>query len=286
VLSPGIRNPHHSVLISVAILLLSLASIAWGVMDMQAEGKETLGSGLKIGLALLPAILAPFLILNFWGGMRVIAAIRRGDNVFARWTVTAAELAVFATSNKARNALGSDHLNDWAPPRDQPASTVEVKFTPSAVLVGDTYFSLTTTGPYRFTHAWMHADGTPAVAFRTLVTSANRFGMRTTAGELRIPVSQSAAAEAPKVVAHFERVRAGEVIANPDFYRRRMKIGLIGAPVFFVIAALGFMLGPKDVAKGDISVASLMAIVGLVFGVGMLILALAAFALDAKRSKR
>ena len=56
--SPGIRNPQRSLLICVAVTLAALASIAWGVFEMQAAGQETLGSGLKIGIALLPAILS------------------------------------------------------------------------------------------------------------------------------------------------------------------------------------------------------------------------------------
>lgn len=285
--SPGIRNPHHSVLICVAITLLSWASIAWGVVEMQAAGQETLASGLKIGLAILPAIIAPLMAWNFWWGMKVIASIRRGEKAIARWTVTAAELGEFAVGDKARNALGSEHHNDWSPPRDTPSSGIEVTFVPDAVLVGDTYFALTTTGPFRFSHAWMLSEKAPAVAFRTLLTSANRFGSRTTAGELRIPVSRAASAKAAEVVAHFERVRAGQVIANPGFYPSRIRFGLIAAPIFLAIAAVGVALSPNDVGNGDISIPSLMVIVGLVMGIAALILALAAWMLArAQRGKR
>lgn len=283
--SPGIRNPQRSVLICIVIGLLSLASIAWGVLEMQAEGKETLGSGLKIGLALLPAMLAPLMALNFWGGMKVIAAIRRGENVIARWTVTAAELAEFAASNQTRNALGIAHYNDWSPPRDAPSSGIEVIFTADAVLVGDTYFGLSTSGIYRFSHVWLLSDSGPAVAFRTILTGANRFGTRTTVGELRIPISRIASAEATKVVAHFEQVRTGEVIANSDFYKRRIRIGLIGAPIFLAIAALGFVLQSTIGASEDFDPTILIAI-GLIPGIGLLILAFAASVLDARQRRK
>lgn len=274
--SPGIRNPHHSVLICVAITLVSWASIAWGIVEMQAAGQETLGSGLKIGLAILPGIIAPLMALNFLWGMKVVASVRRGENAIARWTVTAAELAEFAISNKARNALGGEHFNDWSPPRDLPSSGIDVIFTATGVLVGDTYFPLAITGLYRFSHVWMLSDGVPTIAFRTILTGANRFGPRTTAGELRIPVPRLASADAAKIVAHFESVRVGKVIANPDFYGRRMRLGLIAAPVFLAIAAAGFVLGPNDVGDGSVSVPSLMVIIGLVAGIAALILALAA----------
>lgn len=284
--SPGIRNPHHSVIICLVVALLSWGSIAWGIMEMTAAGQETASSGLKIGLALLPAIIAPLFALNFWSGMKVIARIRRGEGQIARWSVSAAYLAAFATSNKARNAIGAEQVNDWSPPRES-ASGIEVTFVPDGVLVGDTYFSLVTVGPYSFSHVWMLTDSAPAVAFRTRLVLANRFGARTTIGELRIPAPASASADAANVVAHFQQVSAGTVIANPDFYRRRMRIGLIGAPIFLAIAALGFVLGPNDMSSGDISIPSLMIIIGLVAGIAMLVLALAAWLLDgAQRRKR
>jgi hypothetical protein len=286
VFSAGIRNPQRSVFICVAIALLSWASIAWGVFEMQADGQETLSSGLKIGLALLPAIIAPLMALNFWWGVKVIASIRRGEKQIARWTVTAADLAEFAAGDKARSAIGSEHLNEWSPPREHSASGIDVAFVPDGVLVGDTYYALTTTGPFRFTHVWMLPGNAPAIAFRTLLTLANRFGTRTTVGELRIPVSRAASAEAATIVAHFERVRSGAVIANPNFYRSRMRVGLIGAPIFLAIAALGFVLGPGDMSNGDLSIPTLMIIIGLVAGIAALILALAAWLLDGARRRK
>ena len=124
--SAGIRNPQRSMLICVAVTLVAWGSVAWGVIEMNVAGRETAGSGLMIGLALLPAILAPFLIFNFWRGVRVIAAMRRGEWQIARWTVTAAELGEFAASEKAHNARGIESLNDWTPPREMPSSGIEV----------------------------------------------------------------------------------------------------------------------------------------------------------------
>ena len=285
--SPGIRNPHRSVLICLAVTLVSWVSIAWGIAEMSAAGQETQSSGLKIGLALLPAIIAPLMAWNFWWGMKVIARIRRGENQIVRWTATAADLASFAASNAARNALGVEHHNDWSSPRKSSSSSIEVIFVPDGVLVGDTYFPLVTLGPYSFSHVWLLAEAAPAIVFRTRLVLANRFGARTTIGELRIPVPHSASAEAAKVVAHFERVKTGTVIANPDFYRSRMRIGMIGAPIFLAIAAMGFVLGPSDMSNGDISIPSLMVIIGLAAGVAMLILAFAAKLLDnGQRRKR
>lgn len=284
--SAGIRNPQRSVMICLAVTVIAWASIAWGVYEMHATGEETPGSGLKIGLALLPAILAPLPAVNFWRGIRVIASLRRGTNAIGRWTVTAAELAEFAASNKARNALGIEHHNEWHMPRDLPAAGIEVTFAPDRVFVGDTYFALSTTGLFRFTNVWMLAGTTLAIAFRTLLTLAKRFGARVTLGELRIPVSRLAAAEAARAVIYFEEMSAGKMIANPNFYRTRLWVGLIGAPTFLAIAALGFVLGPNDMSEGSMSISSLMVIIGLVAGITMLILALAAKLLGRVQSGR
>lgn len=284
--SAGIRNPRRSLLICVAITLAAWASIAWGVFEMNAAGQETLGSGLKIGLALLPAILAPLMALNFWGAMKVFAAIRRGEKQVARWTVTAAELAEFAASEKAHNARGIESMNDWTPPREASSSGIEVIFVADGVLVGDTYFSLTTRGLFRFTGVRMLIEGPPVIAFRTFTTYANRFGTRTTGGELRIPVALRAGEDVVRVVTHYERVLTGEVIANPNFYQSRMRFGLIGAPIFLAVAALGFVLGTNDVGEGAISIPSLMVIIGLVTGIAMLVLALAAWLLGRAQARK
>jgi hypothetical protein len=288
VFSAGIRNPGRSLLICVAITLAALGSIAWGVIEMQMAGRETLGSGLKIGLAILPAIIGPLMAWNFWWGTKVFASIRRGENVIGRWTVTAAELAEFADIDKVRSAQGSDVLNEWSPPRETQSSGIEVIFAKDAVLVGDTYFALSITGPFRFTSVRMLSGSQQTIAFQTLLTLANRFGARATAGELRIPVSRAASADAGKIVTHFSRVAAREIVANPDFYRSRIRFGLIAAPVCFAVAALGFVL--RSILGGSedgLDPATLLIIIGLIAGVTALVLALAAKLLDnAQRRKR
>ncbi len=285
--SAGIRNPRHSVLICGAITLVAWVSLAWGVFEMHFTGQDTLSSGLKIGLAILPAILAPAMALNFWFGVRVLAAIRSGENEIARWTVSAAELAEFVASDRARNALRGENINDWSPPTQPPSPDLEIIFATDAVLAGDTYFSLVTTGLFKFTSVRIVSDGLPTIAFRTVTTYANRFGPRTSVGELRVPVSRIASTQAAKVVTHFQRVQTGDVIANPQFYQRRMRIGLIAAPICFAAAALGFALQGSEGNPDSISIATLVCAIGIVFGVGALVLALAAWLLDrAQRRKR
>lgn len=285
--SAGVRNPRRSFLICVVVTLAALASIAWGVFEMNATGQETLATGLAIGLAILPAVMGALMAWNFWWAMKVFASIRRGENVIGRWSVTAEELTEFVGIDKVRDAQGSDVLNEWSASREAAPSGIEVRFVKDAVLVGDTYFPLTLIGPFRFTGVRMLSGSQQTIAFRTLLTLANRFGARTTAGELRIPVSRGASAQAGEVVTHFARVAAREIVASPNFYRSRIRGGLIAAVVGFAVAALGFVLRSVLGSREDGLDATLVIAIGLVVAGGGLVLALLAKLLDNKqRAKR
>lgn len=282
----GIRNPRRSVRICVAVTVAAWAFIAWGAFEMHAAGEETLGSGLKIGLALLPAIIAPAFAYNFWRALKIFAAIRRGENEIGRWTVSVAELAEFSANDGARNALGGENLNGWTPPRKPPPAGIEVIFVADGALVGDTYFALVTTGMFKFTGVQLLSEGLPAIAFRTVTTWAHEQRVHTSFGALRIPVSRAAGAAAARVLAHYQRVEAREVIVNPGFYRGRMRFGLIAAPIFFAIAAVGFVLKSTGRYNDSDDVSGLLIGIGILIGGAMLILALVAWRLGRAQHRK
>lgn len=284
--SPGIHNPWRSLYGCVAVTLVAWAFVAWGAFEMHAAGKETLGSGLKIGLALLPAILAPAAAYNFWRGVKVFADIRRGENEIGRWTVSAAELAEFTTADDARNARGGENLNVWTPPRAPPPAGLEIIFAADGVLVGDTYFALVTTGMFKITGVGMLSDGLPAIAFRTVTTWANRFNIRTSVDALRIPVSRAAGAAAARVVDHYKRVEARGVIVNPGFYRGRIRFGLIGAPICFAVAATGVVMKATGIYNDSRDIPGLLIILGFLPGIALLALALAAWRLSLAQRRK
>lgn len=275
----GIHNPRRSALICVAVTVVAWAFVAWGALEMHVTGEETLGSGLKVGLALLPAILAPAMFYNFWRGMKVFAAIRRGENEIGRWAVTAAELADFAANDDAHNARGREHLNMWRRPRKLPAQGLDIIFVTDGVLVGDTYFALITTGLFKITGVRMLSESPPAIAFRTVATWVYEHRSHTAVGALRIPVSRAAGAAAARVLGHYERVDAREVIVNPGFYWGRMRVGLIGAPIFFAVAAVGVVLKATGRYNDSDDISGLMIGIGILLGGAMLILALVAWRL-------
>jgi hypothetical protein len=275
----GARNPRLNFRICLGVTLAAWAFVAWGALEMHMKGAETMGSALKIGIGLLPAILGPVMAWNFWRGMKVFAAFRRGENVIARWTVTASDFPAFTAVDDSRNAYGGEYRNDWSAPRALPPSGLEIIFAADGALVGDTYFALVTTGIYKFTRGGMLSDNLPAIEFRTVMTWGNRFGARTTVGVLRLPAPAHAAAEAAKVVDHFRRVTAREIVINASRYRRLMRVGLVGAPICFAIAVLGYWL------DGD-GLPDLMLGLGILLGIAMLVLARTAWAMEQAQHRK
>ena len=273
-LSAGVRNPRRSMFICAGITLVAWASVAWGTYELNSTDEEPLGASLMVGIGLLPAMLAPFLVLNFWRGVKVFAAIGRGERQIARWHVTAAELAAFAENDKAHTARGIEHMNEWSPPREMPPGGVEIIFVDDGVLVGDTYFALATIGIFKFTHVWLLNESPPAIAFRTILTSANRFGARTSVGALRIPVAAAAAAEAAQVIAHYQQLDTLKIIATRPGPRRVMLFGLILAPISFVIAAIGIGLKMNGLYSDSDDISGLLISLGIMFSIAGVLFAL------------
>lgn len=65
---------------------------------------------------------------------------------------------------------------------------------------------------------------------------------------LRVPIASTAAEEARKVLAYFQKVQNREVIVNPGFWRGRIRLGLITTVICVLAAAAGFGL---EVAEAD-----------------------------------
>lgn len=282
----GIRNPRRTVLICTAATIVAWAVVLWGVLEMHVAG-DSLAAGLKIGLGLLPALIAPALVWNFWRGMAVFAAIRRGDNEIGRWTVTAADLAAFSAAEMARNARGKESPNVWRVPKDPPPGGIEVIVAADGVLVGDTYFALVTIGPFRIRGVRMRPGSPPAISFSTTTTLANQLTVHRTVDALDIPVSPAASDAAARVLRHYQGVLASEVVVDADFYGRRVRFGLTAAPICFAVAALGLLLDWTGAAAAFPLIPDILIIIGAIFGTTMLILAGAGIAIGrAKRRAR
>lgn len=276
-MNAGLSNPKRSVMICIVMVVVGVGGILWGVFEMnRLGGAETGGTAIAIGGGLLLAILGFVFLFNFIWAVRLTEAMKRGENVIARWTVPQQTLEEFRADEEERKKQG--RRNDWKVPRKIPAGGIEVIFSPSAVMIGDTFFGLAKSGIARFTGVAM-APGNPlAIAFGMAFTAARGIsgGMVVTTyrSELRIPVARTASAEASKVLEHYKSVHAGKIVARPGFWKLRIKIGLWALGIGAVAAAAGFGL---NALKVDLDEAPMvMAVVGIMVALAGAVLAGAA----------
>jgi hypothetical protein len=275
----GVRRPGRSVLICAAMLVGGALSVWSGVADMNALGHETTSTALRIGVGLLVAIIGGLMIFNFAWGMRVIAAMQGGRDVIARWTVGPHSVDSFRDADRERGRTEGD--NDYRVPRRTPGGGLQVVFSADGVLIGDTFFGLASTGLSRFTGVRLRRGNPPFIEFgtrMTAVTQVTHVRVLNTAGVLRVPVAPDAEAQAAGVVRHYGDVIERRVIVKPDFWRWRMRLGLWVAVVSAVAAGIGFGLAHRSSELSEVPL--VMAVGGVIFGLGGLLLAFLAFMLE------
>ena len=286
----GFRNPRRVTLICLASAVTGWAAVAWGIFEMQRLGQETVATGTSIGLGLPVGVVATGMLALAINGARIVAAIRHGEKVIARWTVSPDDFAAFTTNNAARNALGSDYRNDWKPPRTITPEGIEIVFRPDGVLVGDTYFGLVNTGMFKFEGVQMLPENPLAIEFGTVTTTISNVStvrIDRNRGVLRLPVSRLARAEAVRVLDYYKKVDAREIVVNAGFYLSRKRFGLIAAPICFLAAAVGFAIEFSGYGGilGEL-LPLLLAVGGVIFGLGALILVLLAWSLSRAQHRK
>lgn len=284
----GVRLPRRMVWFFLALAVLSSAGVAWGIHVYQTVG-ETTAAGVAIGLGGPVAVISIGMLVLALNNLRFTNALLRGENVIARWVVSPDDYAAFAANNAARNALGPAYKNDWKLPKTIPPQGLEVVFGRDIVMVGDRFFSLVNTGMFTFRGVQMLPENPLSIEFgtRSALPSHGAAGVRVdvSTGVLRIPVGRLARADAVRVLDHYKRVDARETVVNPGFYRRRIRFGLIAAPIFFVAAALGAAMQYLGI-NADGVVNLLLAVVGVICGIAALILASIAAYLGRQQHRR
>jgi hypothetical protein len=286
-LSAGIPHPRRTLLIALSVSAASWLSIAWGAAEMAAAGVETTRTAAMVGLAIIPAIFGPLLALNVWWAARIVAALRRGENVVGRWRTPPEALRAFASEDKARSALGPELFNDWGPPRRPPPEGVDIIFGKDGVLAHETYVPLTRAGFYTFGHVGLLPRAPLSIEFATTAThvgGGTAIVVRRTRNALRFPILRADCPAALKVLEHYRRPETGTIAADPDFYASRVRFGLIAAPICLLFAGAGFVL--SRLAPEDNILPMLMMIFGGVFGVGALLIALLAAIIGRVKRRR
>jgi hypothetical protein len=269
----GLSRPGLNVLICLAIALAGAISIWTGVSDMNALGHETAWTAGRIAFGIIAVVLGLAFVPNFVWGMRVVAAIERGEGVIARWTVAPATFDQFRTFDRTLKGTAED--NDYWLPKVTPPAGVKVAFTADSVMINDTFFGLANSGLVRFTGVRWRQSSPPCIEFGTVMTQAvgqpSSVRVYNVQGVLRIPIADDAHDVAANVLRHYEDVIARRTIVKPNFWRLRIKIGLIAAAVFGAVAALGYALSGMNEELSQAPM--IMMIVGIIFGIAGLVLA-------------
>jgi hypothetical protein len=276
-MNAGIRDPHRQVRICVALLAVSVIAFVSGLLGVSSAGAETV-SGIAIALGLLGSIVFFLMLFNFVWGVRVFNAIKRGENMVARWTVPADEFDRFRANEAGHAANG--HPNDYKPPRSTPPGGVEVIFAKDGMVIGDTFFGLATSGLSHIRQAGIVPGDPLCLGFQTAMTtgrqqSSGTPSFSTVLGLLRIPVANAAHPEAKAVLDHYIAALAGQVIVRPDFWPRRIRWGLWAAVISAIAAGTGFGLEALDADFGHLPL--ILAVSGTVTAIGGLLLAFLAW---------
>lgn len=280
-MNAGVRNPVRNVRICLALTFASLTALVAGILAMRSKGAETTASGIAIAFGLLGTVVFPLLLANFVWATRIFAAIQRGENVIARWTVPPDAFERFRANEAGHAAAG--YPNDYTPPRRTPAEGVEVAFSKDGVLVGDTFYGLATTGLAHIRQAGIVPGEPLCLGFQTAMTtgqvqSSDAVSFGTALGILRIPVADASHTEAMAVLDHYTKALAGQVIVKPDFWRKRIRWGLRAAVFSAFVAAAGFALEALKAGLGVIPL--ILAIVGVITAIGGLVLAFLAWTFE------
>jgi hypothetical protein len=268
----------------LAVALAGWISVGWGAFEMHRLDRETGMTAAAIGVGFPVAVIATGSLFLAIRSIRIVAALDRGEGVIARWIVSPNDFAEFVTDNAARNALGGAYRNDWKVPRAIPPQGIEIVFGADGMFAGNSYFGLVNTGMLKFEGVQMLPSNPLALEFGTVATTISHgtsVHVNRSRGVLRVPVSRLARGEAIRVLDHFRRVDAREIVVNPGFYLGRMRFGLIAAPICFLLAAAGFalqFLGYGNLLDGTLAVA--LAVGGVVGGIGALVLAFLAWTLS------
>jgi hypothetical protein len=199
--------------------------------------------------------------------------MERGVGIIARWTVPADGVTAYVAQEGQRRRIDRSR---WRP---APGRAAEVLFSGDAVLAGGRYHGLTSNGLQIFTDVRMVPGAPDVIEFLIReITSSSAHNYAAGKFELRIPVPPGAQDEAEKVVAHFRRVRA-DAPAAARFWQVRRKIGL-GIVLLSAISGIGgYLLADRSGWSGDsteVTVALVLMIVGVIFGLmGLVLIALA-----------
>lgn len=196
----GVSNPGFKAVLAATLALVGGAVALW--VDAAEPGSpQTFARNVGI-VTLVIGLLA---VANYLYTLSLIARLKRGEGVLARWVVSSVDFASFRDAERSL----TKRKNNWKLPAGSWAKGLPVIFGENAVVAGNTYFRLLGKGISRYASARIEHGSVRSVEFAMRLTAYGAMPMAQTAryrGHLRIPIARDAGSQAARVVSHFEKL--------------------------------------------------------------------------------
>lgn len=256
-------------LIAFLLTLGGLGAFAWGLTRLMEYGENDTPGGIALAAGGLVGFFALIMLFNFRWALRITRRMQRGEGVIARWTLPADTVSAYVTVERARPW---HERSRWRP---RPGRSAEILFSADGVLAGGRYHGLAAQGLNSFTAVDLLSGNPILLQFSTREIAMVGDRLTSNHSVLRLPIARGADEPAATVLNHYRRVLSGAVVARPDFWRKRQKIGIV---ILFLSALAGVggwllaELGDWQADDGLGMTAMILMITGVMFGLAGLFL--------------
>lgn len=263
------HSAYRNILLSGLILAAGFSALGWFFMASpgfsDTEGMHMLALALGGATTLFGAPL----LLNFLAAGRLVARLRAGHGVVARFPISSHAIDAFLKLEKARG-----QRNAWRPSRAERRDGVEAVFGAESLLLGGTLLALPTAGLQAILGIALDAGPPLTLVIQTRTVTSNTHHLISQTEDWRLPVTDPGAANA--VLAHFRATLAGHIIVAPRRWWWRLRIGLALVVILPVVGLLGWhrLTNPALVSDADFIVAMSMTMLGILGSVAALIFSL------------
>jgi hypothetical protein len=262
-------HPTRDSLIALIMTLAGLAGFAWGLQRLLTYGENDAPGGIAVAVGGLTAFFGLLALLNFRWALRITRRMQRGEGIIARWTVPAETVTAYVAAERARPW---HERSRWRPRSDAPA---EILFSAHGVLAGRRYHGLASQGLNSFTAVELIQGSPNLIQFSTREIAVVGDRLTSQHSVLRLPIARGAEEPAAKVLSHYRQTLSGAIVARPDFWRKRQKIGLFILLLSAIAGGIGWVLAEMSGWQADGvqgMTAMILMIVGVIFGLAGLFL--------------
>ena len=264
------RNPSRKIVIYLLLVLLGIALANYGISAEKRIGEAWTSTGFTVaGVTIVPFAL--LLLIRALFNTRGRAKLLAGQDVLARWHLSADEWERFKAFDRARDGEDRRLVNDLRSDDARQHGGVDVIVGKKSALIGDSYHVLRKGGiPGLTAIYWLPAPVDPECLEFGIVYPRHRTGPLYLA--FRFPFPVAARTDARRVYDHFEPLlRPKPALAFRDS-KLTIKIALMVALAAGAAAAWGFWRAKTG--HSDEVAALVAAVVGSIVAPAALLVAL------------